>query len=217
MSVADWNEVWSVRGLELSSCQIIIYNFFFLHENNNSFFFFSIQVTYVLQEDLGVLSALPGDTYSFFHLLTSDLFSWLGTAADLLLGVGETCFSCVYCCVSSMVGALLSSCHTGVCGMGTLACDTVGIFRGVLNNTWWVTKFFGGRLWEQSEGYAEAVMFEMGGQAKAAGGGLGKLVWRSGSCVGGVFKMGLGFIMAMVDMLTGAMREGYEEYKQEPE
>ncbi|XP_071326032.1 uncharacterized protein [Trachinotus anak] len=167
------------------------------------------QVTYVLQEDLGVLCALPGDTYSLLHVLTSDLLSWLGSAAELLLGVGETCFFSVYYCTSSILGALMSSCHTGVTGMGTLAGDTAGVFGGVLDNAWCVTKFFGGRLWERSEDYAGTMMSEMGGQAKAVGGGLGKLVWRSGNCVGSVFRLGVGLIMGMVDMLTGAMREGY--------
>ncbi|XP_056236217.1 uncharacterized protein LOC130171922 [Seriola aureovittata] len=167
------------------------------------------QVTYVLQEDLGVLSALPGDTYYLLHLLTSDLLSWMGSAAELVLGVGEACFFSVYYCTSSILGALMSSCHTGVSGMGTLAGDTVGVFGGVLNSTWWVTKFFGERLWEQSEGYAETMMSEMGGQAKAVGGGLGKLAWRSGNCVGNLFRLGWGLITGMVDMLTGAMREGY--------
>ncbi|XP_039973482.1 uncharacterized protein LOC120784086 [Xiphias gladius] len=167
------------------------------------------QVTYVLQEDLGVLSALPGDAFSLLHLLTSDLLAWMGSAADMLLGVGETCFFSVYYCTSSMLGALMSSCHTGVTGMGTLAGDTVGVFGDALDNAWWVTKYFGGRLWEQSEGYAETMMSEMGGQAKAVGGGLGKLAWRSGNGVGNVFRLGGGLIMGMVDMLFGAVRESF--------
>lgn len=166
-------------------------------------------MTYVLQEDLGVLSALPGDAFSLLHLLTSDLLAWMGSAADMLLGVGETCFFSVYYCTSSMLGALMSSCHTGVTGMGTLAGDTVGVFGDALDNAWWVTKYFGGRLWEQSEGYAETMMSEMGGQAKAVGGGLGKLAWRSGNGVGNVFRLGGGLIMGMVDMLFGAVRESF--------
>uniref|UniRef100_A0A673BVI8 INO80 complex subunit E n=1 Tax=Sphaeramia orbicularis TaxID=375764 RepID=A0A673BVI8_9TELE len=159
------------------------------------------QVTYVLQEDLGVLSALPGDTLSFFHLLTSDLLSWMGSAVDMVLSMGDTCLSNTYYCTSSMLGALLNSCHTGVTGVGTLAGDTVGIFSDVLDNTWWVTKFFGRRLWEQSEGYVGTVMTEMGGQAKAVGGGVGKLVWRSGCGVGNVFRMTGGVIMGVVDVI----------------
>lgn len=173
------------------------------------FVFILIQVTYVLQEDLGVLSALPGDTLSLVHLLTSDLFSWTGSAAEMLLGIGETCFFSVYYCSSSMLEALLSSCQTGVTGMGTLAGDTVGIFGDTLDNAWWVTKFFGGRLREQGEGYVGTVMTEMGGQAKAVGGGLGALAWRSGNGVGNVFRLGGGLIMGMVDMITGAMREAF--------
>ncbi|XP_021176076.2 uncharacterized protein LOC105931583 [Fundulus heteroclitus] len=167
------------------------------------------QVTHVLQEDLGVLSALPGDTFTLFQLLASDLLSWTGTAGDMLLGVGETCFSSGYYCASSMAEALLTSCQTGLTGVGTLAGDTVGIFGGALDNGWWVTKFFGGRLWEQTEGYVGTVVSEMGGQAQAVGGGLGRLAWRGGSGVGNVFRMGGNFIMGMLDVVLGAVREGF--------
>uniref|UniRef100_A0A8D3AC04 INO80 complex subunit E n=1 Tax=Scophthalmus maximus TaxID=52904 RepID=A0A8D3AC04_SCOMX len=163
------------------------------------------QVTYVLQEDLGVLSALPGDTFSLLHLLTSDLLSWIGSAGELLLGVGETGFHSTYYCTSSMLGALWSHCHTGVTGVGTLAGDTVGVFGDALDNAWWVTKFFGGRLWEQSEGYVETMVSEMGAQAKAVGGGLGRLVWRSVSGVCNVFWMVGGFIIGIVDVFIGGI------------
>ncbi|XP_030248440.1 uncharacterized protein LOC115566667 [Sparus aurata] len=168
------------------------------------------QVTYVLQEDLGVLSALPGDTYNVFHLMTSDLLSWMCSAGEVLLGVGETCFSSAYFCSSSMVGALLDSCYTGVTGMGTLAGDTVGIFSDALDNGWWVTKFFGGHLWEQSEGYVGTVVSEMGGQATALGGGVGRLVWRSVNGVVNVFSLGVGMIMGAVDVFIGGIREAFE-------
>ncbi|XP_053287880.1 uncharacterized protein LOC128448979 [Pleuronectes platessa] len=171
------------------------------------------QVTYVLQEDLGVLCALPGDTYSLLHLVTSDLLSWMGSAADLLLGVGETGVNSVYYCTSSMLGALYSNCHTGVTGVGTLAGDTVGVVGDAVDNAWWVTKFFGGRLWEHSECYVGTVATEMGDQAMAVGGGFGKLTWRSGNGVFNVFRLGGGFVMGIMDMLIGAVREasGQEE------
>uniref|UniRef100_A0A7N8WZW4 Uncharacterized LOC113136570 n=1 Tax=Mastacembelus armatus TaxID=205130 RepID=A0A7N8WZW4_9TELE len=165
------------------------------------------QVIYVLQEDLGVLSALPGDTFSLFHLLTSDLLSYMGSAAEMLLCVGEICFSNFYYCSSSMLGALMGSCHLGVTGMGTLSSDTLGIFGDVLDNGWWVTKFFGGWLFEQSQVYVETVASEVGGQANAVGRGLGKLAGRSGRNVGNVFTMGGGLIMGVVDMVIGAVRE----------
>ncbi|XP_068425842.1 uncharacterized protein si:ch73-54f23.2 [Clinocottus analis] len=167
------------------------------------------QVTYVLQEDLGVLSALPGETYSLFHLLTSDLLSWTGSAGETLLGIGENCCCSIYYCSSSMLGALLNSCHTGVTGMGTLAGDTVGIFGNALDNGWWVTKFFGGRLWKQSEGFMGTVMSEMGGEAKAVGGGLGRLVWKSGNALGYVLRLGVGLIMEMVGTVFGAVKWSY--------
>uniref|UniRef100_A0A3Q4HT50 Uncharacterized LOC102775577 n=1 Tax=Neolamprologus brichardi TaxID=32507 RepID=A0A3Q4HT50_NEOBR len=173
------------------------------------------QVTYVLQEDLGVLSTLPGETFTLFHLLTSDLLSWMGTAGEMLLGIGETCFCSVYYCTSSMMGELLSSCHIGVTGLGTLAGDTVGVFGDALDNAWSVTKFFGGRLWEHSEGYVGTVMSEMGGQAQAVGGGFGRLVWRSGKGVVNVFRLGGGVIFGMVDVVFGGVREAFGQESNE--
>ncbi|CAG6014992.1 unnamed protein product [Menidia menidia] len=167
------------------------------------------QVTYVLQEDLGVLSALPGDTVNLFHLLTSDLLSWVGSAAEMLLGVGGTCFSSIYYCSSSMFGALLNSCCTGFTGMGTLAGDTMGVFRDAVDNVWWVTKLFGGRMYEQSEGYVETVMYEMCGQAQAVGGGFGRLAWRGANGVGNAFRVSGGLIFGVVDMVIETVREAF--------
>ncbi|KAM9310406.1 uncharacterized protein KZ484_026295 [Pholidichthys leucotaenia] len=167
------------------------------------------QVTYVLQEDLGVLSALPGETYSLLHLLSSDLLSWMGSGADMLHSIGETCFSSAYYCSSSMLRALLNSCHTGVTGVGTLAGDTMGIFGDAADNTWSVTKFFGGRLWEQSKGYVGTVLSEMGGQAKAVGGGFGRLVWRSANGVWKVFRLVGGLVLGTADVVFGGVREAF--------
>lgn len=196
--------LWVIVSL-LSLCFWI----FFISLFCSFFFFFFFQVNYVLQEDLGVLSALPGHTFSLLHLLASDLCSWIGSAADLLLGVGETGFSNVYYCTSSMLGALFSSCYTGVTGLGTLAGDTVGVFGEALDNGWWVTKFFGGRLWDNSEGYVVSVASELGGQTKAVGGGLWKLVWRCGSGVCNVFHLGGGVIFGILDLLIGTVSEAF--------
>lgn len=106
-----------------------------------------------------------------------------------------------------MVGALLDSCYTGVVGMGTLTGDAVGIFGSGVDNCWWVTKFFGGRVWDQSEGYVGTVVAEMGGQATSVGGGLGRLARRSGNGVGNIFRVGGGLIMGVMDMAVGVVRE----------
>lgn len=95
--------------------------------------------------------------------------------------------------------------------MGTLAGDTVGIFGDALDNAWWVTRFFGGRLWELSEGYVGSVMSEMGGQVQAVGGGLGRLVWRVGSGMGNVFRLGGGLIMGTLEMMIGAVRDPFRQ------
>lgn len=168
------------------------------------------QVSYVLQEDLGVLSALPGDTYSVFHLLVSDVFSWIRSVVNLVLGVGEACFSRIYYCTSSMGEALLNSCCTGVAGMGTLAGDGVGIFGGVLNNTWWVTKFFGGRLVEQSGDYVGTVVGELGGQASAVGCGVGNLLYKSGNCVWKVFRFAWRIVTGVINIILAIMDDAFE-------
>ncbi|XP_061574427.1 uncharacterized protein LOC133441063 [Cololabis saira] len=167
------------------------------------------QVLYILQEDFGVLSALPGDTVTLFHLIISDTFSWTGSAAEMLLGIGETSVSSVHYCTSSMLGALLSNCQTGVTGIHTLAGDSVGIFCDALDNAWSVTKFFGGRLWEQSEGYVGTVMSEIGSQAQSVGGGFGRLAWRSGKGMGNVFRMAGSLIMGMIETVFGGVRERF--------
>ncbi|XP_061919852.1 uncharacterized protein LOC133660398 [Entelurus aequoreus] len=167
------------------------------------------QVSYVLQEDLGVLSALPGDTFSLFYLLTSDLLSWMRWGAEKLLGIGQRCVCDLYHCTSSMLGELLNCCYTGVMGTGTLAGDTLGIFGDALGNTWWVTKFFGGRLLERSGNYVGTVAMEMGDQAAAVGGGLGRLAWRSGSGVFSIFSTVGSIIFAVVNVLFGAITMGF--------
>lgn len=167
------------------------------------------QISYVLQEDLGVLSALPGNTYSVFHLLVSDVFSWIGSVIDFVLGVGEAIFSRIYFLTSSMGEALLCSCCTGVTGMGTLAGDTVGIFGGVLNNTWWVTKFFGGRLAGQSGEYVGTVVGELGGQASAVGCGVGKLGWKIGGCVWKVFKFGWRIVTGVINIILAILDDAF--------
>ncbi|KAI4790551.1 hypothetical protein KUCAC02_034559 [Chaenocephalus aceratus] len=164
------------------------------------------QVTYVLQEDLGVLSALPGETYSLFHLLTSDFLSCMGSAGDTILDIGEKLLlqhlprGLLHAGVFS--GQLLHGGHR----RGDPCWRHCGDMWGSVDNTWWVTKFFGGRLWEQSEGYVGTVVSEMGGQATALGGGFGRLVWRSGSGVFNVFRTGGGLVFGVVDALIGGMR-----------
>ncbi|XP_034030333.1 uncharacterized protein LOC117514141 [Thalassophryne amazonica] len=167
------------------------------------------QVGYVLKEDLGVLSALPGETCSLLYLVTSDLLSWVWSAVDTLLGVWGTCVSSAFGCISSMLGELLTSCYAGVTGLGTLLGNTLGIFGDALDNAWWVTRFFGGRLWENSEGYMGSVVSEMGGQVKAVGGGVGRLLWRGGAGVINTVKHGGGFIIGTLEVFFGAMKEAF--------
>ncbi|XP_049587559.1 uncharacterized protein si:ch73-54f23.2 [Syngnathus scovelli] len=167
------------------------------------------QVTYVLQEDLSVLAALPGDFFSLFYLLTSDLLSWIRWVAETLLDLLMNCVYNLYNCVSSILAVLLTSCYTGVTGVGTLAGDTVGICGNTLVKTWRVSKFFGGRLLKQSCGYAGTVATEMGDQALALGGGTGRLAWRSIAGVFNMFIMGGSTVISVVDVVFGAFTEGF--------
>ncbi|XP_028326725.1 uncharacterized protein LOC114478096 [Gouania willdenowi] len=163
------------------------------------------QVVYVLQEDLGVLCALPGDTCNVFYLLTSDLLSGMCSAVETVLGIGYNGFYNIYYCTSSMLGALLNSCYTGVMGTGTLMGDALGIFGGTIGNAWWVLKRFGGGLCKESGGYVGSVASEMGSQALTVGGGLGRLVWRSGDGVFKGFRLGGGFVVGLVDLVFGGL------------
>ncbi|KAM9806397.1 uncharacterized protein LOC133160700 [Syngnathus typhle] len=167
------------------------------------------QVSYVLQEDLSVLAALPGDFFALFYLLTSDLLSWIRWVAETLLDLLMNCVYNLYYCVSSILAVLLTSCYTGVTGVGTLAGDTVGICGNTLGKTWRVSKFFGGRLLKQSGGYAGTVATEMGDQALALGGGTGRLAWRSIAGVFNVFIMGGSTLINVVDVVFGAFTEGF--------
>ncbi|XP_061633153.1 uncharacterized protein LOC133479780 [Phyllopteryx taeniolatus] len=172
------------------------------------------QVTYVLREELAVLAALPGDSFSLFYLLTSDLLSWMRWAAETLLDILMNCVYSLYYCVSSMLAELLNSCFTGVTGVGTLAGDTVWIFGDALGNTWWVSKFFGGRLLKQSGDYAGTVAMEMGDQALALGGGTGWLAWRSVAGVFNMFIIGGNILIGVVDVVFGAFKEGFGQEKE---
>ncbi|XP_061675747.1 uncharacterized protein LOC133500708 [Syngnathoides biaculeatus] len=172
------------------------------------------QATYVAREELGVLAALPGDTLYVFYLLTSDLLSWMRWGAETLLDILMNSIYSIYYCASSMLAELLNSCFTGVTGMGTLAGDTVGIFGDALGNTWWVSKFFGGRLLRQSGDYAGTVAMEMGDQALALGGGTGQLVWRSVAGVVNTFIMGGNIVIGVVGVVFGAFTEGFGREKE---
>ena len=157
------------------------------------------QVAYILQEDLGVLTALPGDTCYMLYFVASGVVSWMRWTVEVVLGLVWGCGCALYYCTSAMVGELLGSCYTGVTGVGTLAGDSVGIVGEVADNAWWVTRLLGGQLWEQSTGYAGTVGSEMGSQAMTVGGGLGTLVWR---ILWGVFRV----IRFVVGVVFGTLR-----------
>uniref|UniRef100_A0A8C9S0K1 INO80 complex subunit E n=1 Tax=Scleropages formosus TaxID=113540 RepID=A0A8C9S0K1_SCLFO len=167
------------------------------------------QVSDVIQEDVGILSALPSDTFSVFYSIVSDATSGVMSAGGLLGAAGEQCISYVYCCTASLVDTLLNTFVEGVTGVGTLAGDGVGIFQGIAANAWSVSKFITGTAWEHSEGYLCAVFSELGSQMQGVGGGLGKLVMKGGRGVSNVVKI-VGMVMAgSVDMVVQAMMEAF--------
>ncbi|XP_035619750.2 endonuclease domain-containing 1 protein-like [Oncorhynchus keta] len=165
------------------------------------------QVAFVLQEDLGVLSALPGDILSVFYNMASDLVSGVGSVTGLILGVGEMCFSTLYCITAPLVGSLFTSCQDGVTGVGTLAWDGVGIFRGIVDRAWWVSRVVGDQAWEQGGGFVGSVVSEMGGQVKAVGGGMGKLAWRCGNGVGNVVRLAGGLVVGSTETVVENVME----------
>ncbi|KAG7469381.1 hypothetical protein MATL_G00128330 [Megalops atlanticus] len=166
------------------------------------------QVSHVIQEDLTVLLSLPCDTFSLFQNLVSDA-AWGVTSVGGLLGkAGALCACQLYSCTSPLLGTLIESCKEGITGAGTLTWDGVGIFGGVVDRAWSVSRYIGGRVWEQSEGYLCSVLSELGSQVQGVGGGLGKLVMKGGKGVGNVVKtagwvMG-GFGDMAVNMVKGA-------------
>ncbi|XP_071239487.1 uncharacterized protein [Salvelinus alpinus] len=167
------------------------------------------QVAFVLQEDLGVLSALPGDILSVFYNMASDLVSGVGSVTGLILGVGEMCFSTLYCITAPLVGSLFTSCQDGVTGVGTLAWDGVGIFGRIFDNAWWVSRVVGDQAWEQGGGYVGSVVSEMGGQVKAVGGGLGKLAWRCGNGVGNAVRLAGGLVVGSAETVVENVMEAF--------
>ncbi|XP_064165859.1 uncharacterized protein LOC135240381 isoform X1 [Anguilla rostrata] len=141
------------------------------------------QVTHVIQEDLSVLSALPGVTLSLAYNVAADAACGAVSAAGLAGRAGAACASQLYSCTSPLVGALLSACQDGVVGVGTLTWDGVGIAGGVANRAWSVSRYVGGRAWDQGTDFLWAVLSELGSQSTQAGGGLGKLALKGGNGV----------------------------------
>lgn len=160
------------------------------------------QVAYVLQEDLCVLAGLPGDTCYVFYLVTCGTLSWIRSAVELVVDLVWVCICGVYHCTWAMLAELLGSCYAGLAGVGTLACDSLGIAGDALDNAWWVTRLLGRRLWENSEGYVGSVASEMGGQVMSVGGGLGTLVWRCLKGVGHVITFMLSIVLGTVRMIA---------------
>ncbi|KAL2084029.1 hypothetical protein ACEWY4_019547 [Coilia grayii] len=169
------------------------------------------QVTYVLGEELAVLSSLPGNTFSLFRNMVCDLCSGVLSAVGLVAGVGELGFSTAYACTAPLVGSLFGACHDGVAGVGQLASDGVGIFGGILDNAWSLSKFFGGTLWDHGEGYLGTVLSELGHQAKTVGVGLGKLLWRGGRGLGNVVGAVGGLAGGTVGSVVENVKEAFGE------
>ncbi|XP_036394078.1 endonuclease domain-containing 1 protein [Megalops cyprinoides] len=167
------------------------------------------QVSHVIQEDLTVLSSLPCDTFSLFQNLVSDA-AWGVTSVGGLLGkAGALCACQLYSCTSPLVGTLIDSCKEGIAGAGTLTWDGVGVFGGIVDGAWSVSRFIGGKAWEQSEGYLCGVLSELGSQVQGVGGGLGKLVMKGGKGVGNVVKTAGWVIKGVGDMAVNMVKGAF--------
>ncbi|XP_048880826.1 endonuclease domain-containing 1 protein [Brienomyrus brachyistius] len=144
------------------------------------------QVSYVLQEELGILSAVPYDTFLVSYNIISDAAGGVSSVGSLLGRVVGGCGSLVYSCTSPLVETLITSFMEGVTGMGVLAGDGVGIFGGLVNTTWSASTLIGGTVLEQGEGYVWALSSELGSQVMSMGTGLGKLLVKGGRGVSNV-------------------------------
>ncbi|KAL4616794.1 hypothetical protein GN956_G22031 [Arapaima gigas] len=167
------------------------------------------QVSYIVQEDVSILSSLPLDTFSVFYNIIADAAWGVMSAGGLLSATGKLCFSCIYCCTAPLVETLINTCTEGVTGVGTLAGDGVGIFGKIVENAWSVSRFIGGTAWEQSEGYLCAVFSELGSQVERMGGGLGKLVTKGGRGASNVVKVVGWMLGGSVDMVMDTAMEAF--------
>ncbi|XP_010867084.2 endonuclease domain-containing 1 protein isoform X1 [Esox lucius] len=167
------------------------------------------QVTYVVQEDMVVLCALPGDTLRVFYNMVSDLVSGVGSVTALVVGVGEMCFSILYSITAPLVGTLLTSCQDGVTGVGTLVWDGVGIFQGLMDSAWWASGVVGDQAWEQVGGYVGVVGSEIGKQLNEMGGGLGKLAWKCGNGMGNVKRMVEWLVVGSMETVVDNVMEAF--------
>uniref|UniRef100_A0AAY3ZY74 INO80 complex subunit E n=1 Tax=Denticeps clupeoides TaxID=299321 RepID=A0AAY3ZY74_9TELE len=173
------------------------------------------QVTYVVQEDLAVLSSVPGDVFTVFENIACDTWtSAVSPVVGMVYGAGELCVTGLYCCTSPLVGTLLTSCQEGVTGAGTLALDGMSILGEILNSTWSISKFLGGKVLGNSEDYVESLASELGHQVHSAGRGVGKLAWRGGRGVGHVLGMIEWLSRGVVSAAVGNVQEalGLDEY-----
>lgn len=146
------------------------------------------QMSYVLQEELGILSAVPYDTFLVFQNIISDTAGGVSCMGSLLGRMVGGCGSLVYSCTSPLAETLFTSFMEGVTGMGVLAGDGVGIFGGLVNTTWSASTLIGGTVLEQGEGYACALSSELGSQMMSMGAGLGKLFVKGGRGVSNVVR-----------------------------
>ncbi|KAI1885757.1 hypothetical protein AGOR_G00207090 [Albula goreensis] len=167
------------------------------------------QVYHVIREDLAVLSSLPCDTLSVFYNVIADTAGGVMSAGGLAGKAGALCASQLYTCTWPLVGALFNTCRDGVMGVGMLTWDGVGVFGGMLDKTWSVSKYIGGKAWEQSQGYLGAVLSESGGQVQIVGGGLGKLVMKGGKGCVNVLNMAWRVVGGTVGLAVDVVKEAF--------
>ncbi|KAJ8392935.1 hypothetical protein AAFF_G00071390 [Aldrovandia affinis] len=110
------------------------------------------QASHVIQEHVAVLSSLPGDTLTLFYNVIADVARGVRSAGGLAGRAGALCASQLYSCTSPLVGTLIDTCKDGVTGAGTLTWDGVGIFGGMVDRAWSVSRFVGGERGSRARG-----------------------------------------------------------------
>ncbi|KAG9275833.1 hypothetical protein AMEX_G8067 [Astyanax mexicanus] len=168
------------------------------------------QITYVLQEDAAVLTALPGDTLTLGRDIVCGVASGVENVWDVLYQVVETGVGSTYFCLKTLTGTLLMSCQEGVTGTGTLVSDALGLATGTTGQVLGTGSSLVGSAGCGLVGYLGTLGWEMGHQVKKAGRGIGVLLWRSQKGLGHLLRTAGAVAKGVLDNAVENVQEAFE-------
>lgn len=168
------------------------------------------QITYVLQEDAAVLTALPGDTLTLGRDIVCGVASGVENVWDFLYQVVETGVGSTYFCLKTLTGTLLISCQEGVTGTGTLMSDALGLATGTTGQVLGTGSSLVGSAGCGLVGYLGTLGWEMGHQVKKAGRGIGVLLWRSQNGLGHLLRTAGAVGKGVLDNAMENVQEAFE-------